>query len=170
MKTYFLILFGLIFLGLITNSCRLLGVCEDESLSLTRTNYIGQQLKVEGYYFGDTISLSNNTQAVSMTYIYRNGVILSLGSIELAKIISNDIPSLNSTELKNLKKLWGVFSIEGNKITIEKWSFEQYQCFKRQRIEAEILNDTTYILKSSNKIYRFRASSVKPDSTNNFIK
>ncbi|MCU0390515.1 MAG: hypothetical protein MUE81_05320 [Thermoflexibacter sp.] len=171
--------FFLILISIGLSACQLLGWCKDDSLSSPRIDYTGNQLKVNGYYYGDSSIVGGKTN-VLVSYFYRNGIFIDRESVELTKVLSNIIPN---EPLNQIKGIWGIFKIEGNKITIE--SFRSSMCgVKTSFIEGEILNDTTYLIKSSesrdkgrvtsrlerNSIYRFRQSNIKPDSTNNFIK
>ncbi len=157
------------FIIFISNSCKLLGSCEDEKFSTSRTLYTGSQLKINGYYYGDTIITEGRTTEVRATYFFQNGIV-AFGGGELQKLSLSQSLLADTESLKKVKILWGIFRIEGTKLIIERWLPRQFDCLDAIQDEAQILNDSTYLLKRTNKIYRFRASSVKPDSTNNFIK
>jgi hypothetical protein len=142
---------------------------EDEELILSREDYTGNQLKLDGIYYKEDV----DTTKVIRYALYHNGLVRYL-SISPKERIFEDFPD------GSRKSNWGVFLIEGDNITIEKWSpgpAANYVGFTRKGV---ILNDTTfqilerYFNKSGegiavNDIYHFVPFSPKPDSTNIFI-
>ena len=73
-------------------------------------------------------------------------------------------------ERKNDKEDWGLYKIDGNQITFERYYF--YEC-PGQYIQKTgiILNDTTIQMndKYDNRVYHFHFFANKPDSTNGFV-
>jgi hypothetical protein len=157
--------------------------CEKElhELSMAKTPYTGDELRIDGYYY------SNQTTAddINLAVFYRDGVCIHM----FARIESQDTISFIENEIllngPLMFSLWntptdiGVFKINTEYIELESWvagrditTFSFY---------GEILNDTTFLVTkwtnndsgkshSENLTYRFRQFSQKPDSTNTFIK
>ncbi len=169
MKKSFICLFLGLFLAGISNSCEFLRVCEDDKLSTTRLPYNANDLKINGFYYGDTV-ISQNKPIIYVNYFFRNGIVI-FNSMSLDNIaLPTPILFADSTLLKQSKSSWGLFKIEGNKLIIEQWIPQYGGCLKAVKEETQILNDTTYLRKRTNTLYHFKASYFKPDSTNNFIK
>jgi hypothetical protein len=170
MKKKLIIFVICLFFATANHSCRSLGLCEPEKLSFARTNFLGTQLRTRGYYYGDSI-FSEGEYSVKVVLLYRNGIFLNNYPIKLSKFFFDpQLPIVSSEVLNNRQYHWGIFKIDNQKLTIEYWNPSFDGCPKVVKEEADILNDTTFVIKGKNKIYRFRASLVKPDSTNNFIK
>ena len=170
MKKKLIIFVICLFFATANHSCRSLGLCEPEKLSFARTNFLGTQLRTRGYYYGDSI-FSEGEYSVKVVLLFRNGIFLDNYPIKLSKFFFDpQLPIVSSDVLNNSQDYWGVFKINNQQFFIEHWMTPLDGCPKVVKEEAEILNDSTYVLKRTNKIYRFRASLVKPDSTNNFIK
>ena len=102
--------------------------------------------------------------------------------------LKSEIDSLEATfangkyyeRIKNNKEYWGIFQIDGKKITTQKWFESSGGPLWALTSSGEILNDTTFRLTESVRIdgterraidvtYHFRAFSPKPDSTCPFI-
>jgi len=156
--------------------------CEKElhKLSMTKTPYAGNELRIDGYYYSNQVFTDYNGIAV----FYRNGVCMNvfsrIESQDTLSFIENEI-LLNEALMSNFRNTpnhIGVFQINAKSIEFETWeagrdiiTFSNY---------GEILNDTTFLItkqvnndsgksESLNLKYRFRQFSPKPDSTNNFI-
>ncbi len=159
------------------NNCE--KIFPDDNLSLTKTDYKGNQLKINGYYY--TIYLNNKA---SVYVFFNNGVLLNAGDgYDLT--VPNDIEDvLSSTDkinkLKQNKTCWGLFKVDSNFIEFERW----YHSSGSQKIvylkSGKIINDTSFQITSSkrtdgsdkrseNKIYYFKKYEPKPDSTNSFV-
>ena len=161
----------------------LLGSCEKElhELSMAKTPYIGDELRIDGYYYSDLTTAND----IGIAVFYRNGVCLHLferpESQDTLSFIENDL-LLNKALMS---RLWrtptniGVFKIDTESIEFETW--EAGRDITTFSHFGEILNDTTFMLikwinndsgksYSENLTYRFKQFSAKPDSTNNFIK
>jgi len=172
-----------ILLSFVMISCKKLGLFQDDELSLSRQDYTGNQLRIDGYYFFEYTNSS--IDYVSIYFFYKNGIILSGGS----KLLS-ELPELEDSyrdgtfynHVKSIKFLWGVYQIEGINLKFERWfpSEKPYRAYVR---EGVIFNDTTFIItqryrnkngkktevESENLVLHFREFSPKPDSTNTFI-
>lgn len=171
-------LFSLITIMLFTSaSCKK----ELHKLSLPKTPYTGNELRIDGYYYSNQVYNNYNGVAV----FYRDGVCIHVlthieGSDTLSYIETNIL--LNESlvyRLMNTPTNIGVFKINAKSIEFETWeagrdiiTFSNF---------GEILNDTTFLISkqvnndsgksySEKLTYRFRQFSPKPDSTNTFIK
>lgn len=157
--------------------------CDKElhELSMSKTPYTGDELRIDGYYYSN----QTTTNDINIAVFYRDGVCIHMfaqieGQDTLC-FIENEIllnESLMST-LWNMPTDIGLFKIETEAIELETWvagrditTFSFY---------GEILNDTTFLVTkwinndsgksySENLTYRFKQFIPKPDSTNNFIK
>jgi len=149
----------------------------DENLTIKRSDYTGNELRIDGYYH--LFNEKNNITVVY--YFYRNGVILLGGSFS-----GNDLNEIEkklvNTQAKS-KTNWGVFLIENNTIKYEKWIGSSSSTPKAYLFSSKgyILNDTTIHLieeyyserketRAINEIWRFKQFNNKPDSTNVYIK
>jgi hypothetical protein len=179
MKTLLLVLF----LSLVMPSCKKIDLFQDDELTLSRQDYTGNQLRIDGYYYFEYINSS--IDYVSILFLYKNGIILSGGASLLSELPDLEESYRNGTfynHIKNIKFGWGVHQIEGSKIKFEQW-YPSEKPYKTYVSEGAILNDTTFQITQSyrnqdgkrtevdskSEIYHFREFSPKPDSTNNFI-
>jgi hypothetical protein len=96
--------------------------CKDDELTLKRQNYYGSELKINGFY---TVQLFRNETINTYAYIlYENGVVFYPGRIvgenieDLKEFLSS--ASNYSYQITD-KTSWGIFVVDGNSITIEKW-------------------------------------------------
>lgn len=149
-----------------------------EPLTMKKEDYQGSQVRTDGFY--------RNTDATgeSNFFLYRSGVILNGMCIDMgfktADQVAERIKSIgikHPNDCDDVVFAWGLFKIDGSKITIESWmsgtsmSSEKY---RTQIFNGEIINDTTicldkYISKGRDT-FHFTQLPIKPDSTNNFIK
>lgn len=153
---------------------------EDDQLSLTKTSYSGNELKIDGYFY--TI-FENKMQSIS--FFYENGIYLDLGgSKNNFNEASNYIASFtNNNDFRSSRIWWGLFKINGDNISYEKWYTSGGNPFKAYVRTGKIINDTTFNVTKSyrvvngvetnvfsiNETYYYRKFSPKPDSANNFI-
>jgi hypothetical protein len=162
-------------------SCENTFSCKDEKLSLNRTENSGQELRMDGFYFGNPESDWENTVLFETFVFYYNGVLLQTGIMEFDNMES-EIEGLSKTSLpQQSKDAWGIIYINGSNISIEHWL--PSRCSKPAVLrEGEILNDTTFVLKKMVRRdsegttetdivqeFHFRQFDIKPDSTNNFF-
>lgn len=158
-----------------------LGLCKDMELSFKRQDFSGSLLKTNGYYYEEPDKSGNSP----IHYLYRNGVYHGgfKESYEDAKNGNIDVDATNSV-LKQTRRVWGAFRLNGNSIEIETWG-ATYGCSKTISMKGEVNNDTTFVItqikymkkngkveeeKKVNNTYHYRASLQKPDSTNDFVK
>jgi hypothetical protein len=157
--------------------------CEKKlyELSMAKTPYTGNELRIDGYYYSNPTTENN----IGIAVFYRDGVCMHLferpESQDTLDFIENEI-LLNNTLMS---RLWstpsniGVFQINEKSIEFETWiAGRDITTFSHF---GEILNGTTFLLTkwtnndqgksySVNLTYRFKQFSPKPDSTNNFVK
>jgi len=153
----------------------------DEKLTLPKTPFIGNELRIDGYYY----HVNNNLTTIY--FLYRDGILLyvyshrdkSLDEIEM-EMLNNDMYNANRNN-KGDKTRWGVFLIEDNNIQFERWDAGTGGGLPTVKNSGYIENDTTFritrIYRSDTKneisgdwVYHFKQFSPKPDSTNVFIK
>ena len=179
MKKIILLLVVLMFFAMNLLFCS----CEKErqELSMAKTPYTGNELRIDGYYFSNQVF----TDYIGIAVFYRNGICINvftqIESHDTISFIENEI-LLNEGLMSNF---WntpnhiGVFLINKESIEFETWeagrdiiTFSNF---------GEILNDTTFLItkqvnnqsgatEAMSLTYRFRQFSPKPDSTNIFIK
>lgn len=152
---------------------------EDEDFSMTREEYSGDQIKIDGYYY---YYYSQDSGLASITIFYKNGIVID-GIGERSNLIEIENSFSNGKfyqSVTKIKEVWGIYQVENNQIMIERIiamggfnriSYTDY---------GEILNDTTIhlykhketyknISESMNDTLHFKQFSPKPDSTNVFI-
>lgn len=164
--------------------CKKNSPMKDDDLFLSRQNYTGNQLRIDGYYYNEYGS-GNETRR-EIYFFYRNGILLKGGVPLLTELSIRENEFKNGTYynyVKDSKLDWGVFQINGNNIKYEHWYPNSIGPLRAVIHEGIILNDTTFLItqtyrmKDGNKtdvsfenlLYRFKKLSPKPDSTNQFI-
>ena len=173
-----LIMFLLVFVN-----CKKDKLCKDDELSLQRIDYVGTQLRIDGYYYED-LSESPEQKYTSVLFLYQDGIYLGSSGYDINAAILGEmnIEQINSA-LKS-KAAWGIFQINGNIIEIEHWTPSMQGCFNTLYEKGEIKSDTTFIItkreyrengsasktETPNSTFYFRPLDAKPDSTNTFIK
>jgi len=163
---------------LILSSC--MSCCrEDDLLRNTREDYIGDDIRIDGFYYSFFQGEIHN-----VLFLYRNGVFFKVISDEKKRTKPEEVQTLLTEDrlerYKTHKDLWGIFIIKNNNILLDKWTWAGLG-WKTTVIESgTILNDTSFVItkrdnlregiKDSNETYYFYPYSPKPDSTNIFIK
>lgn len=165
------------------SGCGKSGLCEDDELSLARVDYTGNQLRIDGYYYGNQTE-NSTPPLVDIYYLYRNGVFYTSDASELEQAENGTIlVDVENTFSKKIKGAWGVFQINGNLIEIERWQTEISGCESTIYERGNVLNDTTFVLtrrefrdkgkagkvEEINSTFKFRPLPEKPDSSNSFI-
>ncbi len=157
--------------------------CEKDlqELSLAKTPYTGDELRIDGYYYSNITSLND----LGIAIFYRDGfcihVFTDIECQDTLSFIENEI-LLNESLISNFINTpsnIGVFKINSEAIEFETWedgrdiiTFSNY---------GEILNDTTFLITkqvnndsgksySEKMTYYFKQFSPKPDSTSIYIK
>ncbi len=177
------ILFLFLMAVFLFSSCEKFGLCEDDELSLERVDYTGNQLRIDGYYFGD-VNPNSTKPFANIYYFYENGVFFTSEAANLDQAESGTIVvDIENTFGKKIKGAWGVFQINGSLIEIERWQSRMSGCETSLYERGNILNDSTFVLtrrearengkavvvKDINSIFKFRPLPEKPDSSNSFI-
>ena len=159
------------------------GICKDDELEMTRQNYSGNQLKIQGYYYGD-VEPEGVFPFANIYYLYRNGVFSTSGATDLDNAIAGSIVvDIENNLGKTSRRSWGVFEVNGSEIEIERWGINGACGFGTVYERGDILNDSTFVIRlrelsENGKVYRteepnsefyFRPLTQKPDSTNSFI-
>jgi len=153
-------------------------------LTMKKTLYLGDELRIDGYYYSNPILYEyTNETPIRVAVFYRDGFCFhtwgepanqdTLGYIEREVL-------LNEAYIAKLKKeptQIGVFRIIYPNIELETWEGRScpFSYF------GKIINDTTFIINkkvnnnmgksfSENLTYQFQQFSQKPDSTNSFVK
>jgi hypothetical protein len=173
--------FILIALLLSLYSCSELLFGKDDTLTMTRTDYTSNQLKIDGYYY---LKDSASYQRVSLaTFFYRNGVLQDIGGAsESLEKYDAYISSIVGDFKGEKKGIVGVFIIQDKNISFEK--LELTQPYKAYTYTGTIINDTTFHITESyrmlhgkkteitseNSTYYYHKFSPKPDSTNLYVK
>ena len=168
------------------SSCYEIFMGKDDTLTMTRTDYTGNQLKIDGYYYlKDSASYKDSMYrwVHGGIFLYRNGIIRQVGSSGKNPIDYDVyISSIPETFKKSGKLSVGVFLIQDKNIKIERW--ENTQPIKAYTYTGTIINDTTFhiteryrLLKGKktelaveNLIYYYHRFSPKLDSTNLYVK
>ncbi len=162
-------------LFLIVSSCG-----KDVELELVRTDYIGSELKIDGYY----ISPEHSDGVMATYFFYQNGTVLYGGSYD--KEMSNEeiqniwIEDSFDDLIKDTKDVWGVFNIDEGSIEYETWESSNGGPLKTVVRFGEILDNSTFVVTSLDNNYTeetvalsdtfyFEKFSPKPDSLNRFI-
>ncbi len=153
---------------------------QDDTLSLKKTAYTGNQLRIDGYYY----AIYNN-QIYSIYFLFENGVYAdfhsSSGDLEYTDtfIKKNNVLGV----VKRTKYSWGLFLVEGSDIKMEQWHPSNGGPLPAYVRAGKILNDSTFQMtelyrmqggektdaSTINEVFKFHEYSPKPDSTNSFI-
>jgi hypothetical protein len=148
-------------------------------LTMQKTPYNGEELRIDGYYYSDRWF----DRYRNIVVFYRDGfcirAMLETTDNDILKQIETDI-LLNEeyiNKAKNVPTNIGVFQIMYPDIQFEVWEYRT----DPTTYYGTILNDTTFIInkwvnnrtketKSESLTHRFKQFSPKPDSTNVWIK
>ena len=147
----------------------------DEKLTLPREDYLGNELRTDGYYY----AFFSETNITAVMFLYRNGISISQGGYA-----TRDLDEIEKRVIKdkfNSKVHWGVFVVNGNKIQHEKWVGSTGIGAVLNKGTGHIENDTTIHFTERynseyqkthavDEIWHFKQFNNKPDSTNNYIK
>ena len=154
---------------------------ENIPLSNSREDYLGDQLRIDGFYH----QITKDGYIVNAVFYYRNGILFQ---ILIHSEFSNpaDFVSLLTKERIELyrkgKYNWGIFKIKGNEFLSEHWETPTQGNYLATITRAgEILSDTSYVITKyinsqrglaggGDSYWYFYPFSPKPDSTNVFIK
>jgi hypothetical protein len=173
------LLFILLFM---VNSCsRTHDEAKDDKLSVVKTNYVGSDLKIDGYYY----SINKFGDYGGAQFFYENGISHNIGGSANSLILLEEyINQVSNNNGAKYKSGWGLFKITGNSLYYEQWDPKPFGgIHKVFSHECEIINDNTYIIKKQyrlvngeqtevtfpNQTYKFVAFANKPSSVNDFI-
>jgi hypothetical protein len=150
----------------------------DEKLSLQRTNYTGNELRMDGYYY----CYLEKTNITVIYFLFKNGIIRYTGGYSRYNEDNREQEMVSYYGKFTSKTDWGVFIINGNTIQYEKWveAPSGVRASINRRL-GYIENDSTFHITESyysgtgetkqvDEIYHFKQFDNKPDSTNVFIK
>lgn len=164
-----------------SNSCEK-EILADDELTLSKTPFTANQLRIDGYYYLIDVQSHNITATY---FFYKDGTVLHGGGWpyenQFEGLESNFGSESWQVKIKENKLKWGVFQAEGDEISFERWYPSSGGPTPAYIRSGEIQNDTTFIITKSirsktgeekklNEVYHFREFSPKPDSTNNFVK
>jgi hypothetical protein len=152
---------------------------KDAPLSMVKTANQTGRLHLEGYYYHQYTADDKTYTGVS--FLYQNGVYMDCGTYvdktreEIIAYIRSD---RFKSQLAGNKNQWGLYTINENRILINKWAIDQGH-YIAVLMEGEIPDMEAFSItqmKSGkgntsrvNLQYRFSALSPKPDSTSNFL-
>jgi hypothetical protein len=152
---------------------------ENEKLTFAKVENNSKRLNIDGCFL--YLYSVGDTKHCVPVFLYRNGVIVEFGSMELERLHER----LNDEEflayVKTIRSAWGLYRINEDSISYEKWYYSGGPPKITYIRKGKILNDSTFIITSSerpngdertelNEVYRFKKFHPKPDSTNDFIK
>jgi hypothetical protein len=149
----------------------------DEKLSLERTDYHGNELRTDGYYYYQ----EENYTHTLVVFLYKNGTILSARSYSSHDLNDVEKEMVNSYDkIGKEKTYWGVFTINGNQIKYERW-VAPTESISISKSIGYIENDTTFCITEeffsynrktyhTNEVWHFKHFTNKPDSINSYIK
>jgi len=151
----------------------------DDKLTLQRTNYTGNELRIDGYYYSVW-----SGGFYDMRIFYGNGIVKNIGSPTNGTTLpeADNYISAMRAEIISKKHGWGVFIINGGNIILEEWRQDNTKLIAFTR-EGTILNDTTFKfiqgyrlvggvkteVSALDETFYFRQYIPKPDSTNQYI-
>ena len=151
----------------------------DDKLTLQRTNYTGNELRIDGYYCQKIDGMY-----YSCYFFYNNGTLLygggGLTEIEMQNLETTFSNGSFYNTAKDIKYFWGLYNINGNSIAFERWYPSSGGSLPASIRSGIILNDSTFQITQSirsngsestqkNEIYYYKKFSPKPDSTNQYI-
>ena len=155
---------------------------KDDVLTMQRKNLESVNLNLSGYYY---LAYGNEKEKRKRIYfLYKNGIVLYGGTPSSSQLRETEEGFKTSgfyDFVKVRKYHWGIYTITGNKIKIERWNPGKppLRAFIE---EGTVLNDSTFHIdkfywsnkndgiEEEDRTYHFKPFSPKPDSTNTFIK
>jgi hypothetical protein len=149
----------------------------DEKLSMQRTDYNSDELRMNGYYY----CYFEKTDITVIYFLFRNGIMRCAGGYSRYNEDNREIEMVSYFG-KSVKTDWGVFIIDGDTIRYEKWvEAPSGVSAIINRHLGYIENDTTIHFTESyypgrnetkqiDEVWHFKQFDNKPDSTNVYIK
>ena len=154
------------FLSISLYSCKKLGLCKDENLSIVKHSIDTKNLRINGYHYtiGET--------GYNIQILFGNGVTLKFSGSKNYDSIAGFEQSIITGDLykgiKNVKYFWGSYKISDNIIFTENWKPKQFGCATVLHNNATIINDSTFVWLGTNDTMHLK-QFLKPDSTNSFV-
>lgn len=138
-----------------------------------------ERLLLNGYYYTKLDSVF-----FDVIFLYKNGIVYQGGNPRIKEGFKNIDDTFSKSYVNDKKTgyIWGLYIVDGNNITLERYLTpiyaEKYQTYvdKGHIIDERqfIITSRKYIktgkLETRRDTFNFRPLSIKPDSTNNFIK
>lgn len=96
-------------------------IFQDEKYTLIRTSYLGNQLRINGYYYtyiNETDSI--NGKYLDVLFLYKNGVAILGGGGKKEEMEEMFRKEEFYNYIKNVPAAWGIFKIENDSIIIER--------------------------------------------------
>lgn len=154
--------FTLIAVFLFINACKL------PKLSITKKDILLGKIKTNGFYYSKPDYWS--------FILYQNGVFMGDFGVSEKNIESVERQFSKMVHSENIHKTsyaWGLFEVVGDSIRIEHWESREWAAYGITKYSGVILNDSSLLLNHpvvGLDTFHFHPLSVKPDSTNKFIK
>jgi hypothetical protein len=150
--------------------CSCVGELPDEELTMIKTPYTGKAIRMDGCYVSDPYELN---VYCGYCFFYSNGVYFALSDKLNISNINNFTSGIDNR--RNDKSSWGLFQIGNNSIKVQVWKMSDVSPqFIVQNRTYKIINDSTLFsdVLSNGDItyYHFKHFTLRPDSTNLFIK
>ncbi|OJV37530.1 MAG: hypothetical protein BGO29_03555 [Bacteroidales bacterium 36-12] len=157
---------------------------KNEELTFTRTDYDGDQLRINGYYYHWLGVPYKDESIVQILFLYGNGLVLWGGNPYFKELSIQENEFINGEYKKFAKKhpsVWGLFTIDSTSIQYEMLDGGPFRAMINS---GKIINDTTFVIlkrkssygtygikeKTLQDTFRLKPFSPKPDSINKFIK
>jgi hypothetical protein len=153
---------------------------DDDALTLVRQDYLGTELRTDGYYYNNT----SNPKYWEIFILSRNGVLSYESAVDTTAIVQQEELFKNGqwySQIKDDKLLWGLFEINGQSIIWEKWDPSSGGGpLPAYRWSGSIINDTMFEISNVcrvsgsgcvaiNRPYHFKQLTPKPDSISKFV-
>lgn len=131
-----------------------------------------EKINIDGYFYTEKEYRSPSF------FLFKDGTYLYIGGKEncfsfdcMEEFIRESTRMNHDQSVYNSKYLWGIYSIDSNRIDIKRYQGIGFASYRIQEIEGQIADSTTIILKRGERYdkYRLHPYSPKPDSTNKFI-
>lgn len=160
---YLLLLFPVLYA-----SCKTFGGCKDDDLDISRRNYTGNELRMDGYYVSKPSYSYNGTATYNAELFFRNGTVYYTGVTGSLDSFEKEL--INKTrQVHDGKSSWGTFFISKDTLKASCW-VAKLCGFPSVEWQGRIINDSTWVSGAANAdTMYFRPLSSKPDSTNEYI-
>lgn len=149
----------------------------DDKCTLEQRNFEGENLRIDGFYYGD---VSEDDEVTTIFILYRNGVVMGPVGVKLSESENRIKKLIDNNNRRDEIDNWGLFEVEDSTISLEYYLPSMYG-HHTYLMRGMILNDSTFRMiegrrsvdskyESIDRLFRFRQTEVKPDSTNKFFK